>query len=245
MPDLKKRLRRTIQRFGYDVHRIGGMRLGRDHMADIKLLCGGSVQTILDVGANVGQAARGFLEEFPQALIYSFEPFPEAYAALQRNVATEPRVRPINLALGDKPGKALLGVQHGSDLNSFLSPAPAAQEYIDARAITPAGQCEVEVSTLDRFCDTERVARADLLKIDTQGFELNVLKGATAMLAKQVFRTITLEVNFVPLYEAQPSFNDLLQFLQPFRYRLVGLYELAHAPEGYLKWADAVFVAGV
>jgi FkbM family methyltransferase len=243
MPNFNKRLRRTIQRFGYDVQRVGPRHLGRDHISDIKLLCHGNVETIFDVGANVGQAALGFVEEFRRARIFSFEPFPASFAKLKQNVARFPQVVPRNVALGDRPGKATLRVQHGSELNSLLTPASDATRHISAVAMAAEGECEVAVNTIDESFEQERVSKIDLLKIDTQGFELKVLEGATGALKRRLIRVILLEVNFVPLYQAQPSLGELLDFLGPHSYRLVGIYEPAYAPEGYIKWADALFVS--
>ena len=140
--------------------------MGRDHIADIRLLCGGQVQSIFDVGANIGQEALGFADEFRQAIIYSFEPFPEAFSQLVANVSKLGRVHPQNLALGEKHTQEILHINQGSELNSFLVSAPDATDYISAAHMKPRGECHVSVTTLDRFCETQGVSKIDLLKIE-------------------------------------------------------------------------------
>jgi FkbM family methyltransferase len=242
MAHWRKQLRRILHRYGYDFQRVGTRQLGRDHMADIRLLCGGRVQTIFDVGANIGQAAMGFADEFREATIYSFEPFPEAFSQLVANVSQWGRVHPQNLALGEKHTKETLHVNQGSELNSFLVSAPEATDYISADHMKPRGECHVSVATLDQFCVEQRISQIDLLKIDTQGFELHVLKGAERMLSTGAVRVVFLEVNFVPLYQSQPDFGELNDHLHSRDFHFVGFYDATFSEAGYLKWADALFV---
>jgi FkbM family methyltransferase len=242
MAHWRKQLRRFLHRFGYDFQRVGTRQMGRDHISDIKLLCGDPVQTIFDVGANIGQAARIFADEFRQAEIYSFEPFPEAFSQMVSNVKHLPRIHPQNCALGESRERATLQVNQGSELNSFLNSAPEANAYISAEHIKPRGQCDVSVLTLDEFCTENQISSIDLLKIDTQGFELRVLKGAETLLSKGKIRTIFFEVNFVPLYRDQPTFAEIHDFLCTHGYRFVALYDSNFDSRGFLKWADALFV---
>lgn len=236
-------LRRFIQNLGYDVHRIGGRRLGRNHFADICHLCRGrGVQTVFDVGANTGRSAIHFSTEFPSAQIYSFEPFSAAFGELSETVKELPRVRPINIGLGERAETRRLFIQSGSELNSLLPPSPSAVEYIDPLSVAREGECEIQITTLDAFCVEKGIEWIDLLKIDTQGSELSVLRGSSEMLRKGRIKTIFLEVNFVPLYEGQCSFSDIISLLDSFHCCFVGFYEPAFADEGFLKWADALFV---
>ena len=236
-------LRRFVQEFGYDVHRIGGRHLGRNHFADVRHLCGaGGVQTIFDVGANKGQSATTFAEEFPEATVYSFEPFPEAYDQLQAVGAHLPNVRTFNFGFGDRDESRRMFVQTGSELNSLFAPSSNATDFIAAGPMTRQGECEIQITTIDSFCEKERVPSIDLLKIDTQGAEHLVLGGAAESLRKGAIKTVFLEINFVPLYEGQTSFGEILGLLDPFDYGFVGLYDPYYAEAGFLKWADALFV---
>lgn len=236
-------LRRFVQEFGYDVHRVGGRHLGRNHFADVRHLCGtGGVQTIFDVGANKGQSALTFAEEFPEANIYSFEPFPTAHDQLTSAVGHLGNVHTFKFGLGEKEETRRMFVQTGSELNSLFAPSSNATDFIAAGPMTRQGECEIQITTLDSFCGKENVKPIDLLKIDTQGAELLVLKGATENLRKGAIKTIFLEVNFVPLYEGQTSFGEIVGFLDQFGYGFVGFYDPFYADAGFLKWTDALFV---
>jgi hypothetical protein len=133
-------------------------------------------------------------------------------------------------------------IQSGSELNSLLAPSSSAVEFIDPVSIACQGQCEIQMATLDAFCAEAGIECIDLLKIDTQGTELSVLRGSSEMLHKGAIKTIFLEVNFVQLYEGQDSFAEILSWLDPLRYSFVSFYEPAFSEEGFLKWADALFV---
>ena len=243
MASLQQSLRQFLNRRGFDFHRIGAQRLGRDHIADIRHLCGsGSPRRIFDVGANSGRSALLFQAEFPQAEIHSFEPFPAAFAELVAATRGQARIHPEQVALGERCESKILNVASGSELNSFLATSPGATEFIDPASIAFQATCEVAVTTVDAFCRDRAIGEIDLLKIDTQGYELAVLRGAGESLASKMVTTIMLEVNFIQLYVQQCSFTQIMGFLDPLGYHLVGLYDPAHTADGYLKWADAVFV---
>ena len=126
--------------------------------------------TVFDVGANIGvftvlQACRG-------ANVYSFEPNPDSYGRLSKNVAMNhltDRVHLFASALGDKPGTGTMQVSRGGTTGGVVIPA------------TEGGVVQgpsVSIATLDQVVTTLAVSRIDLLKIDTEGSEVAVLRGA-------------------------------------------------------------------
>jgi FkbM family methyltransferase len=243
MRSIREELRNFINRFGYDFHRIGARQLGRNCLADVETLCGSrGVKVIFDVGANIGQAARLFSGRFPGALVYSFEPFPGAFKELQGNVAACRNVTTLPFGFSEKQGNQTFYLNRGSELNSLLPNAREGGAYIDQSYFNPVGTCQVDLSTVDQFCSDRQIERIDLLKIDTQGSELSVLRGAVRQLASGRVRCVLLEVNFVSLYEGQPSFEDLNQCLSQSGFRFVSFYDSAFHANGFVKWADALFV---
>jgi hypothetical protein len=80
----------------------------------------------------------------------------------------------------------------------------------------------------------------DILKLDLQGYELEALRGATNLLPR--IKTITTEVEFVPLYDGQPLFGDIDCFLRQSGFRLLNLYELWTHPDGQLTAGDAIYL---
>ena len=126
-------------------------------------------------------------------------------------------------------------------MNSLL-PLDESPDNVLGRSFEKLGTANVEVETLDYFCTRHRISGIDVLKIDTQGYDLNVLKGATAFLGFGRIGAILTEVNFISMYKGQPTFADLHGFLCSFGYRLVDLYNHAR-DSSYTSWCDALYVS--
>ena len=219
------------------------LKLGAHHTNDIRYILSDRVGTVLDIGANVGQTALSYLTEFPKAAIFSFEPDPESYQKLAAAIAPHSKARAYNVALGRETGSAKLFRFKFDQTNSLLPKARGAEQYVaDAEYLADIGQVSVEVSTLDAFCGEHNIEKIDLLKIDTQGYELEVLNGALGLLRSAAISLIYIEVCFVRYYEGQPLFPELYQFLYNFGYRFVGLYESGFVTHCYHVGGNALFV---
>ena len=123
-------------------------------------------ELILDVGANIGLAALYFRARYPSAEIVAIEPDPETFAKLERNVAGDPRIRPVNAAAAAEPGEVLLFRPPGYSIASSLRRSDDRGAYARVRA-----------ETLDRLCSELGLARIDLVKIDVEGAELEAFRG--------------------------------------------------------------------
>src|SRR5262249_47267521 len=99
----------------------------------------------------------------------------------------------------------------------------------------------VKVLTVDQYCSERGIQRIDLLKSDTQGFELEVLKGASRMIERNLIHLIYLEMNFARLYDRIPRFDVLLGFLLDRGFELVALYRV-HYLNGRAGWTDGLFI---
>jgi FkbM family methyltransferase len=214
----------------------------RDVLDDLPGLASDTpIETIFDVGANEGQTVLRLVDAFPNARIHSFEPFPEAFAKLQQSCVRHPRVHTHQVAFGERDGSTTLFLSHASVTNSLLPTSAQAAEFSPPGWTEPAGKIEVPIAKLDTFCAARRIERIDLLKIDTQGYELQVLQGASAMLAGRRVRFVYLELIFVPLYERQTSFDEVFALLRQHGYLLVDLYEKNVGAGGALQWCNALF----
>ena len=98
----------------------------------------------------------------------------------------------------------------------------------------------VPITTLDLWVKKRRLTHIDLLKVDTQGFDLEVLRGASVTLSNKTVKTLLVEVNFVSLYEGQCSFGEIKSFLKDKGYGLMALYEVARV-NLRMGWATACF----
>lgn len=241
-PAMRRALKAGLARLGYDL--VNRREWGRDGMADTAALCREQPpRMIFDVGANVGQCLSRLLQQFPQAHIHAFEPSPEAFAALQKLAARHPNVTAHCLALGETECEHTLHLNAKNVTNSLLATAPQAAHYAPSGWQETQGVLRVPVRRLDNFCLEHHIPHIDLLKVDSQGYELRILQGAGAMLEEHRIHCLLLEVLFVPLYEGQAYFHEIYEYLWQRHYHLAGLYEINRAPDGTAKWADALFVS--
>jgi len=169
---------------------------------------------IFDVGANVGVYAKEILSVFGErAHVYCFEPLKKAYAFLTDNMRGHRHVHTFPIALGETEGSATI---HANDSASTL--ASCLRRDIDHLGITMAHSEEITVKRLDAFCREHKIDRIDLLKIDVEGGELSVLKGATEMLNAGAIHMIQFE--FGPCHiDARVFFKDFFRLLSP-RYHI-------------------------
>ncbi|BGE86036.1 MULTISPECIES: FkbM family methyltransferase [Methylosinus] len=206
-------------------------RHGVDDLADIASF-GDEPGTILDVGANIGQSALRFRLAFPKARIISLEPVSGTFSELQRRTA-DLDVDCRRLALGPEAGRATIYLTELSVTNSLKR--PAAEELRGAE--------EIEVETLDGFVVRNGLEAIDLLKIDAEGFDLDVIRSGARTLAAGRVRFILVEVGFNPGDPRHPLFDDMRAELTPHGFRLLGFYEqnLEWSGEPRLRYANALF----
>lgn len=229
---VKRRLLSRISRAsGRKLFLFQTPRHGVDDLADIASF-GPEPSTILDVGANIGQSAMRFRLAFPRARIVSLEPVAATFAELRRRTANLD-VDCRRLALGPQEGRATIYLTDLSVTNSLKR--PATDELRGAE--------EIEVETLDGFVSRNALEAIDLLKIDAEGFDLDVIRSGAQTLAAGRVRFILVEVGFNPGDPRHPLFDDMRAELTPHGFRLFGFYEqsLEWTREPRLRYANALF----
>jgi FkbM family methyltransferase len=214
---LKRTARRALGLAGFSIRGVGRGVSGIDLLHDARVLLSDPTNAILfDVGANVGQTTTAMLDAFRDPTIYAFEPSPTALPLLRRVVSGRSRVTLEPIALGESTGKCPFNVTADYSVNdSLLAPV------WDARAKV----VEVDVETIDNYCHRQGINAIDLLKIDAQGYDLHVLRGATRMLQERRIRLFCCEANFERMYVGQATLVDLLAFGSQIDYRFIGFYE--------------------
>lgn len=183
-------LQRILGILGYRIVKRGFMvssRLGIDPIRDIQVLLNDAnfsarlpspvIECVFDVGANRGDVALDLAAAFPSAVVHAFEPVPDTFKELARQVGAQPRIRTHALALGAHAGSLELNMYVSSVFSSAVS------RHAMMSKATSLGNTSVPVSRLDEWCRTNSVDRIDVLKVDTEGYDLEVLKGAATMLA--------------------------------------------------------------
>lgn len=199
------------------------------------------IRTVFDVGANEGMTTTKLLEHFPRATVHAFEPHPETFKRYQSRLQGDARVRATQTAVGATVGEVMLTLCATSVMHSLL---PRTARFKGAER----GQITVPCVTLDKYCADKGISQVDVLKSDTQGFELEVLRGAKTLLERKAIRYIAIEMILVELYEGQCSFEALYVELKRHGYALVGLYDQVRMNKAFedsaiLQWCDGLFAA--
>ena len=189
------------------------------------------IDCVLDVGANVGQYRNFLRNEVGYAgLIVSFEPIPTAVQTLQELAQHDPKWMIVDCALGSVTGQATFNITKETQFSSFLTPDNTSTRSLDdgkafAENNIVAQQVVVPVRTLDNcFPELERRhnCRNVYLKLDTQGFDLEVVKGAAQTLPK--ISALQTEASVVPIYAGMPNYVTSIETLQRCGFALSGIY---------------------
>ena len=242
-PTLYRIINRLLAPLGLRMIRVTPDRVrGVDLFLDLKcLLAGRTDLVILDVGANRGDTVAEFREHFGRPSIIAFEPFEECYQALKERFREAGGVRLEQVALGATRETRPLHVYSGNNMNSLL-PMDDQSGNVLRQHFSDTGTVEVKVETLDDFCRDNQVGRVDILKVDTQGFDLQVLKGAEGLLRTRRIQIVLLEVNFIPMYQSQARFSEIHEYLSAHGYRFVDFYTQVYH-QNYTAWCDACYIA--
>jgi FkbM family methyltransferase len=218
---------------------------GIDYLSDIERLADRwkyDIGTFFDVGANDGETSLVALKRFPKARVYSFEPHPATFKLLERRIGSQPMVRTERVALGVAVGSIEMFEYDASTTISSLQPkAPFAVRFkMEGRPIA------VSCTTLDHYCEEQYLDRIDVLKIDTEGHDLNVLHGGTGMLAKGAVRFVYVEFNDLHVKEGEVggALLPIDDFLRSYGFRFVASYNDYIVMEGeFFSVSNALFAA--
>lgn len=190
------------------------------------------IKTVFDVGANIGQSAITYARQFPQAEIYSFEPVAATYQQLLAATRALPRVHPYRLGMGREPGKTTIHVNPLNETSSI--PLSRPEDHPEM----------IELETIAGFAEKQKLETIDFLKVDTEGYDLEVLAGAASLLQRQKIHLVMSECEPVARTRHFASFPDLAGFLGGFGYQLFGVYEQQPEWDGrnrLLYW-NALFI---
>ena len=206
------RLEKALGRYAAERHVAAVLRMYR-------------VNCVLDVGANRGQFAAALRRAGYTGPIASFEPVPEAFDDLRRRAAGDPAWTTYPYALGRKDGTTTINVVPGT-LSSVL-PATrfGARRYARLRDPVPL---EVPVRRLDGLLDTVLGAVPDArpyLKLDTQGYDLEVFAGLGARTGEIV--AMQAELALMRIYENMPRMDDALAVYEGAGFEITGLYPVS------------------
>lgn len=230
---LVKRTRSIIRTCGWDIVRYRPLwptLLGVERLP---------IRTVLDIGAYDGDTARIFRRYFPQATIHSFEPQSKPYQSLLDWASTQDNyVSCHHFALGNKSGSTdLFTYPNQLRVSSFFS---STQTWVNNFSLGVPTMTPTELYRLDDIATNLSLTDEVLVKIDTEGYEKQVILGGMAVLRSAV--ACIVEVRVVERSPNQPSFREIIDLLQKANLQYGGNLYHGLRPTGTVGYFDAIFL---
>jgi len=234
----KRYAKKLVRRFGLNVTRLSPHAVP-DHCG-FKWLSGMAIKTVIDVGANRGEMAVELHRILPDAGFYCFEPLKECIAVLRQRTRAISHCRVFEIAIGDEAGEARLH-RSSYDSSSSLRPMGALHKRLFPHTAA-THEIVVPVDTLDHAMAEFELQVPILLKLDVQGFEDRIIRGAPGVLART--KVVIAETSFQELYEGQPLFAEIHGMLAVLGFRYMGAWseDLRSPIDGSHLQQDSVFV---
>jgi FkbM family methyltransferase len=185
-------------------------------------------QVMFDVGANKGQTVEEMRAMFPAAHVHTFEPVASTFEMLQQAVEGDPSVTAHQLAFGRVSGVVSMTANAGATSNKIVAAGTARSE-------------DVRIARGDEFCIEQGISHIDLLKIDTEGFDLDVLSGFTGMLRDHAIRMVQVECAISPANRLHVPLDRFLTFLDVFDYGFFGLFDERRKMRGHGRKRGTIF----
>ncbi len=197
------------------------------------------VTTVLDIGANVGQFAIDIRRYGFNGLIESLEPAQDSYNQLKINSLKDKLWNVNRLALGPVSGQLELNISGNFGLSSsFLEMKESHISNFPGSQFTRKEVVDVE--TLIHFSEKKKIdLTKTLLKIDVQGFEMDVLAGSGDLL--NVIPLVLCEVSLSPLYEGEGTFFDVVNYLHGYGHEVISISRGVSSKDGRLLQVDLLF----
>lgn len=197
---LRRFIRKTLRNLGFQ------RRIAPDFY---DIMQAHQIDVVLDVGANDGDYGREIRDRGYKGLIVSFEPNPLVFDRLKRRIKAEENWVAYPYALGDKSCKAELSIAENDAMSSFKK----LTNFGASTGAKPISMVKVDVVTLDSFLNEQQFGMKNIyLKIDTQGFEMEVLRGASHSLDK--IRAVQAEVALIHTYADEFDWLSFIAWLR-------------------------------
>jgi FkbM family methyltransferase len=217
---IKAAARRILRATGLEVRRAKNANI--EPLILKRLLNSTDAKFILDVGANLGQFGDEVFRGGFKGTVVSFEAIPSVHSKLQQHASRRRGswvIAPC-MALGSRRGQIEINIAGNKVSSSILPMTRAHQEA--APQSTYVDKLLIEMTTLDDIVPSLIPGRgAILLKVDTQGYEMEVLKGAAVTLRRTV--ALQLELSLTELYEGAPTMTEMISFVQEQGFELFSL----------------------
>lgn len=216
-------IRNFAKKIGYELIKSKKQPTLSNHLACV--LSHYKIDTIIDVGANIGQFGQDLRNLGFRGKILSFEPVLETYQQLVENSLKDENWHTFNAALGEENNEAVINISDSSDLNSILN----ANEF-GVKTFSHLAQKKqqlIKVYKLDNFISSNNLTLGSniMLKTDTQGYDLKVFRGAKSILAN--IKCIVTELSLTPIYAEMPHYLEALSEYETNNFQVSGIYPIS------------------
>ena len=248
-PSLRRKARLAVGQLLDGAARLVGLRLipswrleqwaFAEHLRT--LFAAQSISTVIDVGANLGQY-RDFLRQQVgfQGMIHSFEPIRSLADQMRARSSNDPRWQVHSFALGREEGQASINVMASSTFSSLRTVSATAPSGFLASAQVARTE-SIQVLTLDLACERYGInPEGAYLKLDTQGYDLEVISGAAY--ATQVLASLQIELAIQRIYDGIPTYREILAHLESLEFAISGVFPISRDSEFRAVELDCVFV---
>ena len=232
---MKKYLKNFLFKRGYKISKINNHPLQHSNpFLACKSLMFIENPTIFDIGMNHGQTLKKILEVFPNSIVHGFEASKYCFKSLDQSFKKNKNFFLNNLAIGDETKVMKFNEYSWDALNSFLTRSYGRAQIIETY--------DVNVTTIDDYCCNNNIQKIDILKSDTEGFELKVLTGAQKMFNENNVHFVFIEMFFDLNFFDQASVGEIFSFLEKKNFSLVKFYEFGLTGDGIASKSDALFI---
>lgn len=200
------------------------------------------IPLIFDIGAHKGESIRHFSEIFKNSVIHSFEPDPQSFSHLTSSFSNHPSIAKLNnLALSNSCGCKTFYKQKLSHLGSLSKINTSSKDSLGfaERALNEA--INVNVTTIDEYCNRNNIKNIDILKIDVQGHEYDVLLGSK--LSLKTIKCLAIEICLFDFYEKVSDISNIFNLLYEENFSLYSIPKISQNPSNFRSdWFEAIFV---
>lgn len=225
--------------FGYEIIKRNDHPTLNSHL--INLIDLHEIDLVLDVGANSGNFATTLRSEGYKGDIHSFEPVSRTFESLSAACSGDHRWFAHNVAMGAACDKKTINVTEASDFSSFLK-LKSNETFGNMKVLYEE---VVEVSTVENFLTTHVMnfdKKRILLKMDTQGYDLEVFKGAIKVMDRIV--CVLSEISLIPIYSRMPHYLAFLKKSEEHGFVVTGFYPVSRKENLSVVEMDCVLLNG-
>ncbi|NQU87010.1 MAG: FkbM family methyltransferase [Mariniphaga sp.] len=198
-----------------------------------------NINTVIDIGANIGEFTFIFSELFPNAYIYAFEPLPDCFNQLEKRTKNMRNIKIFNFALGSTEGELKLHKSSWHPASSFREMGDLhKQNYPHS---SESDDLIVRIKKLDDIFKKESLTNNIFIKMDVQGFEDEVIKGGPNIFKNA--KVVVVESSYQKLYDNEPLFDGIYSLLKPLGFEFRGSLKqsVSKSDESFLQ-ADCIFI---